>query len=393
MTDRPSLFGGTFARGPVGALVSSAAWLQALLDVEGALARAGVSAGAIPAAAGAAISAACAEGTSYDIVEIATAAADSGSPVVPLVPMIRARVGSDAARYVHVGATSQDIVDSAMMLLSRRAVAALGSDLARAADAAAGLARDHRDTPMIGRSLMQQALPTTFGLLAAGWMSALDAAGARLQRAADACPVQYGGPVGTLATAGPHGRAVRTALADELGLRSTAIAWATDRTPVLDLAGALGIASGAIGTAALDVVLLSQSEVGEVSEGVSGRGGSSSMPHKHNSIAAISARACVIRVPGLVATLFRCAEQEYQRAAGAWSAEWETLSDLLRLTGSGAAWLGDALSNLTVDGGLMQSRAERTLADNDSDDDLARHVSSAAEQVDAALTARPGASW
>jgi 3-carboxy-cis,cis-muconate cycloisomerase len=390
MSDGPSLFGGTFARGPVAELVSSTAWLQALLDVEGALARAAASAGAIPAEMAAAISSACAEGASYNAVEIATAAADSGSPVVPLVSMIRTRVGNDAAASVHFGATSQDIVDSAMMLIARRAALALAADLATAADAASALAVAHADSPIVGRSLLQAARPTTFGLKAASWMSALDGARGRLQQVADGCPVQYGGPVGTLASAGPYGAAIRAALAGELGLRETAIAWHTDRTPVLDLAGAVGIVAGAVATTAVDIILLSQSEVAEVSEGGVGRGGSSSMPHKRNSIAAISARACAIRAPGLVATVFRCAEQEHERAAGAWHAEWETLSDLLRLAGSGVAWLADSLTHLTVHADVMSGRAATALAESGPGDDLGRHVAAAAAQVDAALAHRPG---
>jgi 3-carboxy-cis,cis-muconate cycloisomerase len=387
-----SLFSGTFARGPVAGLVSAGAWLQALLDVEAALARSAASVGAISHDSSAAIGVACADPTSYDVEQLAGDAASSGNPVVPLVARIRERVGAGAAADVHFGATSQDIVDSAMMLVARQAVAAVTTDLAASAGAAAALAAEHRADPIVGRTLMQAALPTTFGLKAAGWMSGLDQAVDRLTSVAERLPVQYGGPVGTLAAAGPAGPAIRVALAAELGLRAPALAWFTDRTPVLDLAGALGGAAGAVATCSLDLVLLAQSEVGEVTEGEPGRGGSSSMPHKRNPIAAISARAGALRAPGLVATLMSCAAQEHERAAGAWPAEWETLSDLLRLTGSAAHWLADSLGHLEVHADVMGTRAAESLRQSGSGLALEVHVAAAAGQVDAALAGRGGRS-
>ncbi len=386
-----SVFGGTFARGPVGDLVSGDAWVAALLEVEVALARAAGSVGAISATSVGAIEQACADPSAYNVGDLARAAADSGSPVVPLVARIRERVPASAAADVHFGATSQDILDTAMVLIARRAVGAIRADLGVAADACAAFAAEHVRTPVIGRSLMQAAVPTTFGLKAAVWMSALDASRSRLESAAAGLPVQYGGPVGTLASAGSFGPAIRGALAADLGLRSTPLAWHTDRTPVLDLAGALAIASAAIATPALDIVLLAQSEVGEVSEGAPGRGGSSSMAHKHNPIAAISARACTFRVPGLVSSLIAGSAQEHERAAGAWHAEWETLSDLLRLVGSGAGWLADSVSQLQVHPEVMRVRALESLADNGSghpEADLAVHVAAAADRVDDALAQR-----
>jgi 3-carboxy-cis,cis-muconate cycloisomerase len=385
-----SLFGGTFARGPVAALGSAHAWLSTLLEVEAGLGRAAGSAGAIPATSVEAIVSACRDPAAYDIARLARDAADSGNPVVPLVLRIRERVPEDAQPHVHFGATSQDILDTAAMLVAKRSVAALVGDLRAAADAAAGLAAEHRDSPIVGRTLLQAAVPTTFGLKAAGWMTALDAAVVRLERVVASLPVQYGGPVGTLASAGAWGPAIRASLAEHLGLVVTPLAWHTDRTPVLDLASGLGIAGGAVATTAVDVVLLAQSEVGEVSEGVSGRGGSSSMPHKHNPIAAISARACVLRVPGLVSTLLSVAGQEHERAAGGWAAEWETLADLLRLAGAGAAWLADSLEHLQVHADVMRARAVDSLADNGSGD-LSGHMKAAAERVDDALAQRPGA--
>jgi 3-carboxy-cis,cis-muconate cycloisomerase len=385
-----SLFGGTFARGPVAALGSADAWRSTLLAVETGLAVAAGSAGAIPAASVEAIVAACGDPAAYDIARLSRDAAESGNPVVPLVLRIRERVPAATRPHVHFGATSQDILDSAAMLIAKRSVDALVGDLSAAADAAAGLAAEHRDSPIVGRTLLQAAVPTTFGLKAAGWMTALDGAITRLERVVATLPVQYGGPVGTLASAGEWGPAIRARLAEQLGLAVTPLAWHTDRTPVLDLASALGIAGGAVATSAVDVALLAQSEVAEVSEGVSGRGASSSMPHKHNPIAAISARACALRVPGLVSTLFAVSGQEHERAAGGWPAEWETLTDLLRLVGAGAAWLADSLQHLEVHSDVMRQRAMESLTDNGSGD-LATHVRAAAERVDDALTHRPGA--
>ncbi|HEU0101402.1 MAG TPA: 3-carboxy-cis,cis-muconate cycloisomerase [Mycobacteriales bacterium] len=347
----PGLFDGVLSRGGVAAQVDDAAWLRALLDVEAALARAGAVAGLVPAEAAAAITAACA-GT-YDVAALGRDAAGSGNPVVPLVRAVEAAAGP-AGAFVHRGATSQDVLDTAMVLVARRALAVLLADLTAAADAAAGLALRHRDDPVAGRTLMQQALPTTFGLKAAGWAYALDAGAARLAAVRSGLPAQLGGAVGTMSALEGRGPAVLEAFAAELDLAVPVLAWHTLRLPVADLAGALGTAAGVLGKVALDLVLLSQTEVAEVAEGVAGRGGSSTMPHKRNPVAAISARAGALRAPGLVAGLLAGLAQEHERAAGAWHAEWQALSDLLRCTGSAAAWLRDALEHLTVDPARMR---------------------------------------
>jgi adenylosuccinate lyase len=250
---------------------------------------------------------------------------------------------------VHVGATSQDVLDTALMLLARDAVAAIDADLTAAAGAAARLAAAHRDDVVMGRTLMQQALPTTFGLKAAGWLAGLDGVRLRLAEVVASLPVQYGGAAGTLAASAGSGVAVRTALAEELDLVDTVVPWHTVRLPIADLAGALGAAAGVLATVAVDVVLLAQTEVGEVSEGGDSRGGSSAMPHKRNPVAAISARACARRAPGLVATLFAAMEQEHERAAGAWHSEWPALTDLLTTVGSAASWLAESLAGLRPD--------------------------------------------
>jgi len=350
------LFDGTFARGGASAAVSGPAWLDALLDVEAALARAAARTGLVPTTAADAVTRACAEPAGLDLATVVGRAADAGNPVPPLVRVLQDAVGPDAARAVHVGATSQDVLDTALVLVARRAIGAIDRDLAVAADAAAGLARAHRDDVVMGRTLMQQALPTTFGLKAAGWLSGVEGARSRLHAVDASLPVQYGGAVGTLAASDGSGVDLRAALADELGLTTTPVAWHTVRLPVADLAGALGATAGVLGTVAVDVVLMAQTEVGEVSEGGS-RGGSSAMPHKHNPVAAISARACSRRAPGLVATLFAAMEQEHERSAGAWHSEWPTLGDLLATVGSAAAWLAECLTDLRPDVTRMAANA------------------------------------
>jgi 3-carboxy-cis,cis-muconate cycloisomerase len=204
---------------------------------------------------------------------------------------------------------------------------------------------------------MQQALPTTFGLKAAGWLAGLDGVRLRLAEVVAALPVQYGGAVGTLAASGGSGVALRAALAEELQLTNTAVPWFTVRLPVADLTGALGAAAGVVATVAVDVVLLAQTEVAEVAEVAEGRGGSSAMPHKRNPVAAISARACARRAPGLVATLLSAMEQEHERAAGAWHSEWPALTGLLTTVGSAASWLAESLRGLRPDPARMAATA------------------------------------
>jgi 3-carboxy-cis,cis-muconate cycloisomerase len=353
------LFDGTFARGPVAGVLTDDAWLRALLRVEVALARAAARLGMVPTTAADAVAAACADPSRLDLARVVREAADAGNPVPPLVKVLQDAVGPRDSVAVHVGATSQDVLDTALMLLARDALDALDGLLLGAGDAAAALASEHRDDVVMGRTLMQQALPTTFGLKAAGWTAGLDEVRARVAEVRAALPVQYGGAVGTLAAGHGVGVSLRGALAEELHLETTTIAWHTLRLPIADLAGVLGAVSGVVATIALDVVLMAQSEVAEVSESAEGRGGSSAMPHKSNPVAAISVRACAHRAPGLVANLFAAMEQEHERAAGAWHSEWPTLTELLRTVGSATAWLQDCLAGLQVD----TDRMAATVAD------------------------------
>lgn len=347
----PGLVDAVLARGGARAAVSDAAWLTALLDAEAALAHASADAGVLDPAVAATVAAAC-RPDRMDVAALGAAAAASGNPVVPLVAALREALRADgedaAAGAVHRGATSQDILDTAAALVTARARRPVVDDLRTAADAAADLARRHRDLPAAGRTLLQQAAPVTVGLRAAGWASGLDAAVDALRALRPA--VQLGGAVGTLAAFGGDGTAVRAAFARRLGLAEPGLAWHTERGRVAALAGALGQAGAAVGTVATDLVLLAQTEVGEVREDVPGRGGSSTLPHKRNPVAAVSARAAALSVPGLVAGLLTAAStHEYERAAGPWHAEWRPHAELLRTVGSGAAWLADALAHLVVD--------------------------------------------
>jgi len=346
------LFDGTFARGGAAPAVSDDAWFRALLGVEAALARAAARVGLVATTAADAVTKAAADPGRLDLATVVARAADAGNPVPPLVRALQDAVGERDAVAVHVGATSQDILDTALVLLARDAIGVIDADLAAAAEAAARLAQAHRDDVVMGRTLMQQALPTTFGLKAAGWLAGLEGARLRLAEVVASLPVQYGGAAGTLAASSGSGTALRTALAGELALADTAVPWHTVRLPIADLAGALGAAAGVVATIAVDIVLMAQTEVGEVSEG-GDRGGSSAMPHKANPVAAISARACARRAPGLVATLFGAMEQEHERAAGAWHSEWPTLTDLLTTVGSAAAWLAESLDGLRPDTARM----------------------------------------
>jgi 3-carboxy-cis,cis-muconate cycloisomerase len=333
-----------------------------MLDVEAALAHAWARAGVIPSAAAETIAGAC-RAERFDVAALGREAARHAQPVVGLVAALRAAVGEDAAPYVHHGATSQDVLDSALMLVARRALDPLLEDLGAAAESCAGLAAAHARTPIIGRTLLQQALPTTFGLKAAGWMTGLDAARAFLARERDeALAVQLGGPVGAL-----DAPEVVADVARQLGLVAPVLSWHGDRTRPVALAGALGAAAGACAKVALDVALLAQSEVAEVREGGGARrGGSSSIAHKRNPVAAVSATACAARVPGLVATLLGAMAGEHERAAGAWQAEWETLTALLALTGSAAAWTAELAGGLEIDAARMAGNlAAAPVADGD----------------------------
>lgn len=342
------LFGPIVAAGPVRELTGDASWLAALLETEAALAMAESDAGVLDRGDAEAIASACTAGD-FDVTAIGEAATGVGNPAAPLVGALRDRVPESVAGSVHLGATSQDIVDTAAMLVASRCAGAILADLAACSSAIAGIAEEHAGTVQIGRTLLQQAVPTTFGLTAAGWLSGTDRAVATLSSARDGLAGQLGGPTGTLSTLGSRGLGVLAAFCERLGLSEPDLPWHTERSRVAALASALGQTCGSVAATARTLSLLAQNEVGEVSErGRQGSGGSSSMPHKRNPIAAVLALAAARQAPGLVATLLTAMEQEHQRAAGSWHSEWLPLMELLRSTGSAVHWLRESLHRLVV---------------------------------------------
>ncbi|MTD52763.1 class-II fumarase/aspartase family protein [Amycolatopsis pithecellobii] len=350
------LFDPVLAAGPVRDEVSDAAWVRALLDVEAALAQAEADGGLIPREHADRIAEVCREGF-FDVAELGAKAVGVGNPAAPLVRELTRQAGY-AGRFVHLGATSQDIMDSAVMLLAKRALEPLLEDVDAAAAEAAQLARAHAGTVQAGRSLLQQAIPVTFGLTAAGWLSGLDAAARRLRGVRLAA--QLGGATGTLASLGENGPAVLAAFSRRLGLDEPALPWHTERTRIAELAGALGELSGVAGAVSRTITLLAQTEVAEVAEVGEGSGGSSTMPHKRNPIAAIAAQAAAQQAPGLVSTVLGAMPQEHQRAAGSWHAEWRPLTELFRGTGSAIHWLRTSFERLRVDPERMRKNLDAT---------------------------------
>ncbi|MGD6742037.1 3-carboxy-cis,cis-muconate cycloisomerase [Streptomyces sp. BH106] len=349
---------------PTERTTSEEAFLQALLDAEAGLTRAQSSLGLAPAAAGEAVTA-VAVAERFDVRDLARRARGGGNPVIPLVADLTAAVSEaspEYAPYVHRGATSQDILDSALMLVAARTLDVLLDELSGTEGALAGLAREHRDTVMPGRTLTQHAVPTTFGLKAAGWRALVLDARDRLRGVRAALPVQLGGAAGTLAAFGAYGAedplALVAAYARELGLCEPELPWHVLRTPVADLAGALAFAAGALGKIAADVLVLSRTEVGELAEGAGG--GSSAMPHKANPVRSTLIAAAARRTPALAATLYGSLPAEDERPAGAWHAEWTTLRELLRVVGGAARDASELVGGLVVRADVMHAHLSTT---------------------------------
>ena len=343
------------------AAFADGARLQAMLDVEAALADAEAAAGVIPVDAAAPIRAA-AHSTFYDIAAIATDARRSGNLAIPLVAQLTARVAASdrtAARYVHWGATSQDVIDTGLVLQLARAVPLVVSDMDRAANAAARHAREHASTVMAGRTWLQHATPVTFGLKAAGWLNAIGRARRSIEDSlAEALVLQFGGASGTLAALGTNGSRVAAVLAERVGLKVPSLPWHAERGRLVRLACDLGVAVGTFGKVARDLVLLAQTEVGEASEPPGAGGGSSSMPQKRNPVRAVLVLAAAGRVPALVASMLAALPQEHERGAGGWHVEWDTLPQIVRLTSVAAHSAAAALEELVVDPARMRSNLD-----------------------------------
>jgi 3-carboxy-cis,cis-muconate cycloisomerase len=346
------------------AVCDDMAYLQRMLDFEAALARAEAATGVIPKSAAGPIAAAC-EAKAFDLAALAEAATKSGNLAIPLVKALTAEVAksdADAARYVHWGATSQDVIDTAAMLTLRAAIDALLADIERAIAGFADLARRHRNTPMVARTWLQHALPMPFGLKLAEYAAALDRSRARLRRLrGEALALQFGGAAGTLAALGDNGWRVAEKLAQELELPLPDAPWHTHRDRIAEAASVLAIVTGTCGKIARDVSLMMQTDVAEAFEpSGEGRGGSSTMPHKRNPVASATALAAATMAPNLAATIFAAQVGDHERSAGPWHAEWPTLPGLLLVTSGALAAVVDIAEGLEVDAARMRANLDAT---------------------------------
>lgn len=353
-----------FGSAAMGEVFSDAARLQHMLDFEAALARAEARCGVIPAAAAQAIASKC-KTDLIDADALATATALSVNPAIPLVKQLTALVAKDdpeAARFVHWGATSQDANDTGLILQIRQGLDILEADLAALCRGLAQLAQKHRSTPMAGRTLMQHALPTTFGVKVAGWLDAMNRHRERCaETRARVLVLQFGGAVGTLAALQEKGLQVAEALASELHLGYPAIPWHTQRDRVAEVATTLGLCTGTLGKIARDISLHMQTEIAEVFEPAGeGRGGSSTMPHKRNPVSAAVVLSASTRVPGLVSTMLSAMVQEDERGLGDWHAEWETLPEIFRLSAGALHQLATIVPHLDVDVARMRRNLDAT---------------------------------
>jgi len=346
-------------------LFSDESVLKAMLDFESALARAEARTGVIPNSAADIITALAKPG-SFDAAALSIAAFRAGTPAIPLVKALTEQVrktNPEAARFVHWGATSQDVVDSAMSLLLKRAEPILIADLLRIEKALAGLSDQHKHSVMLGRTLLQPAPPVTFGLKAAGWLGPVRRGRRRLQHGfRNAAVLQFGGATGTLAALGDRGIAVLEALSVELGFKNSSGApWHTQRDQLATLVCACAVLTGSLGKMARDIVLLMQNEVGEASEpGGEGRGGSSTMPHKRNPTACSLTLTAANRVPGLVSSFLSAMLQEHERGVGGWQGEWPVVATVIQSTGVATSSMAEVAEGLSVDAEKMRRNIENT---------------------------------
>ncbi len=338
--------------------------LQGMLDFEAALARAEVRVGLIPHQAVQPIEAAC-QAELYDLSALQQGVLKAGNSAIPLVKALGKRVAQadpEAERSVHLGATSQDVMDTGLVLQLRHAVDLLERDLARLGDVLADQAQRHADTPMTGRTWLQHATPVTLGMKLAGWLGALTR---HRQRLAELKPrllvLQFGGASGTLAALGEQAWPVSQALAEELGLALPDQPWHTQRDRLAEFATLLGLIAGSLGKLGRDLSLLMQTEAGEVFEPAGqGRGGSSTMPHKRNPVSAAVLIAAATRAPGLVSTLLSAMPQEHERSLGLWHAEWDTLPELCCLVGGALEQALQVVPELEVDAARMRRNLDMT---------------------------------
>ena len=367
-----TLLGPLFATQAMASVFADSARLQAMLDVEAALAKAEGLCGVIPADAASAIVAAC-KAELFDLDALGQAAQGGGNLAIPMVKALTAKVAerdAEMARWVHWGSTSQDIIDTGLVLQIRAALPLIDADLGALCDALASLADSHAETPLAGRTLMQQAVPTTLGAKAAGWLCGIAHSRARLGEAGKAAlALQFGGAAGTIASLHDKGPAVASALAQELGLTLPDLPWHAQRERFADLGCALALLIASLAKFARDLALMAQTEVGEFSEaGGEGKGSSSAMPHKANPVGCARILAAAKRAPGLAATLLAAMDHEHERGLGVWQAEWEALPELFGLAAMASAVAGDLArhgqfhleamaANLGITSGLIMAEA------------------------------------
>lgn len=362
-----SIFEGFLSTSETLGAFSDRAFVDAMLRFEAALARAQSAEGLIPESAAHSIVGSC-KVELFDVAKIVRESGRAGSVAIPLVKALREAVGlfnADAVPFVHFGSTSQDVIDSAMALVTREAVALIETDLAKAADALLRLATTHAETPMLARTLMQPASVTSFGFKCAGWAAPLVRSRIRLRDAArHALQLQLGGAVGTLAQMKGQGAAVRQRMARELGLGDPGATWHTQRDEWVALGCELGLVTGSLGKIAVDIALLGQYEVAEVAEpSEPGRGGSSAMPHKRNPVASMVAIAAAHRAPQRVAALLGAMPQQHERALGAWQAELAEWPQLLMSAHGSVRAMAGALPGLQVDATRMRANIDRLRAE------------------------------
>jgi 3-carboxy-cis,cis-muconate cycloisomerase len=358
------LFDAYFTQPAMRTIFSDHGRVQGMLDFEAALARAEASCGLIPQAAVQPIGTAC-QAERYDLAALAQAIVTAGNSAIPLVKALGKQVAaqsSEAERYVHLGATSQDAMDSGLILQLRAAISLLEADLAQLAAALAVQAERHADTPLAGRTWLQHATPVTLGMKLAGVLGAITR---HRQRLAQLKPrllvLQFGGASGSLAALGEHAWPVSEALARELGLLLPEQPWHTQRDRLVEFASLLGLIAGSLGKFGRDLSLLMQTEAGEVFEPAApGKGGSSTMPHKRNPVSAAVLISAATRAPGLVATMFSAMPQEHERSLGLWHAEWETLPELCCLVSGALQQALLLVPGLEVDAARMRSNLELT---------------------------------
>lgn len=366
MTQRPGnqLFDAYFTARDMREVFCDHGRVQAMLDFEAALARAEARVGLIPSTAVAPIAAACSAGL-YDFVALGEAIATAGNSAIPLVKALGKQIAAtdaEAERHVHLGATSQDVMDSGLVLQLRQALELIESDLAQLADSLATQAQRHAATPLAGRTWLQHATPVTLGMKIAGWLGAVTRSRQRLRELKPRLLVlQFGGASGTLAALGDHAMPIAEALAAELQLTLPEQPWHTQRDRVVEFGAVLGLIAGSLGKFGRDISLLMQTEAAEVFEpSAPGKGGSSTMPHKRNPVGAAVLIGAATRVPGLVSTLFSAMPQEHERSLGLWHAEWETLPEICCLVSGSLQQAKLLAEGLEVDAGRMARNLELT---------------------------------